>query len=46
MLGVQKVMPIVISLGFGGMIPSSSAIIFGNMVAKANENVCFSSGGF
>ena len=39
-------MPIVISLGFCGMIPSSSAIVFGNMVAKANENVCFSSGGF
>ena len=44
--GVQKVMHIVISLGFCGMIPSSSAIVLGNMVAKATENVCFSWGGF
>ena len=42
MQGVQKVMHIVNSLGFCGIIASSSAIAFGNMVEKANGNVCFS----
>ena len=46
MQGIQKVMHIVISLGFCGMIASSSTIAFGNMVAKANENVCFFWGEF
>ena len=28
------------SLGLCGMVPSSSAIVLGNMVGKVNEDVC------
>ena len=33
-------MRIVISLGLCGMVPSSSAIVLGNMVEKVNEDMC------
>ena len=33
-------MRIVISLGFCGMMPRSSAIVLGNIVGKLNEGVC------
>ena len=38
--GLQKVMHIVIFLGFSGMITSSSAIVLGNMVETVNEGMC------
>ena len=33
-------MRIVISLGICGMVPSSSAIVLGNMEGKVNEGMC------
>ena len=40
MQGLQKVMRIVISLGFCVMRTSSSAIILRNIVGTVNEEVC------
>ena len=37
---LQKVMRIVISLGFCGTMSSSSGIVLGNMVGAANEGMC------
>ena len=33
-------MGIFISLGLCGMVPSSSAIVFGNLLGKVNEGMC------
>ena len=33
-------MRIVIPLGLCGMVPSSSAIVFRNIVGKANQGIC------
>ena len=40
MQGLQKLMQIVISLDFSGMMHISSAIVIGNMVGNENEDVC------
>ena len=40
--GLQKVMRIVISLGFCEMMPSSSGIVLGNMMGTVNECICVS----
>ena len=40
MQGLQRMMRIAISLGFCRMMPSSSAIVSGNMVGTVNEDVC------
>ena len=40
MQGLQKVMHIVIFLGFCGMIPNSSAAVLENMVETVNEGMC------
>ena len=34
----------VISLGFCRMMPSSATAVFGNMVGKVNEGICFCGG--
>ena len=39
MRGRQKMMHIVISLGFCGIAPSISTIVLANMVGKVNESV-------
>ena len=40
MQGIEEVMRIVISLGFCGMMSSSSEIVLGNMVGTVNEDMC------
>ena len=40
MQGLQKVMRIVISLGFCEIMPSSIRIVLGDMVAKVNQGMC------
>ena len=42
----QKVMRIIIYLGFCGMMPSSSAIALGNIAGQVNEGMCVCGGGF
>ena len=46
MQALQKMMRIVISLSFCGIMPSSSAIVLRSMVGKVNEGVCVCCGGF